>query len=111
MSRTPIDRVLRSWLQSGGSLSRRLATAFGGFEVRVLSQGVAPARPDELAALREAAVGMRVQRCHVREVMLWMKAMSSTCFAMCGSMDEIILPLFPAGLNAHGDFMRLPFLP
>ena len=71
MSRTPIDRVLRSWLQSGGSLSRRLATAFGGFEVRVLSQGVAPARPDELAALREAAVGMRVQRCHVREVMLW----------------------------------------
>jgi hypothetical protein len=29
----------------------------------------------------------------VREVMLWMKAMSSTCFAMCGSIDEIIFPL------------------
>ena len=71
MSRTPIDRVLRAWLQSGGSLSRRLADAFGGFQVRVLSQGVAPARPDELAVLRRAADGQRVQRCHVREVTLW----------------------------------------
>ena len=71
MSRAPIDRVLRAWLQSGGSLSRRLAAAFGGFEVRVLSQRVAAARPDELAALRKAGAGLRVQRCLVREVMLW----------------------------------------
>ncbi len=71
MRAAPIDRTLRAWLQSPGSLSRRLANAFGGFQVRVLSQRVAPAWPDELVALRRAGAGLRVQRCLVREVMLW----------------------------------------
>jgi chorismate--pyruvate lyase len=68
----PVDRALRSWLQSDGSLSRRLASAFGRFEVQVLRQGAEPARIDELRALRLASrFGARVLRCHVREVLLW----------------------------------------
>lgn len=68
----PVDRALRAWLESDGSLSRRLAQAFGGFEVQVLKQGAAPARADELRALRRAGRPCaRVLRCHVREVMLW----------------------------------------
>lgn len=63
-------------MNSGGSLSRRLATAFGGFAVQVLRQGVAPAKRNELKALRTAVGGRaharpRVLRCHVREVILW----------------------------------------
>lgn len=71
MSRRPIDRQLAAWLRSDGSLSRRLARAFGGFQVQVLSQGTAPATADELRVLRGAGGRRRVQRCHVREVILW----------------------------------------
>ena len=72
MSRAPIDRTLRAWLRSGGSLSRQLATAFGAFEVQVLAQSSAPARLDELRLLRQASAGRaKVLRCHVREVILW----------------------------------------
>lgn len=72
MRSLPVDRALRAWLQCGGSLSRCLAGAFGRFEVQVLKQGAAPARVDELQALRRAGrPGARVLRCHVREVLLW----------------------------------------
>ena len=72
MKSLPLDRTLRAWLLSDGSLSRRLALSFGGFKVQVLSQGTAPATDDELRVLREHAVGgLQVQRCHVREVVLW----------------------------------------
>lgn len=71
MSRRPIDRQLAAWLNSDGSLSRRLARAFGRFEVQVLSQGTVPATADELRVLRGAGRRRRVQRCHVREVILW----------------------------------------
>ena len=71
MRKAPVDRALRAWLQSDGSLSRRLARAFGRFEVQVLKQGSAPARPDELRLLRQAGRSrLSVQRCHVREVVL-----------------------------------------
>lgn len=72
MRSLPLDRALRAWLLSDGSLSRRLSLSFGGFEVQVLSQGTAPATDDELQVLRKHGVGSaRVQRCHVREVVLW----------------------------------------
>ncbi len=72
MRALPLDRALRAWLQSDGSLSRRLSLSFGGFEVQVLGQGTAPATNDELVLLRQQGVsGARVQRCHVREVVLW----------------------------------------
>lgn len=68
----PLDRTLRAWLLSDGSLSRRLALSFGGFKVQVLNQGTAPATDAELRLLREHAIhGVQVQRCHVREVVLW----------------------------------------
>lgn len=68
----PVDRALRAWLQSDGSLSRRLAQAFGRFEVQVLAQGAAPAHADELRVLRRAGRARPSwPRCHVREVMLW----------------------------------------
>lgn len=72
MTTAPVDRALRAWLQSDGSLSRRLARAFGRFEVQVLTQRAAPARADELRILRRAG-GARLSgaRCHVREVLLW----------------------------------------
>ncbi|MDO9313753.1 MAG: chorismate lyase [Burkholderiaceae bacterium] len=72
MRTAPVDRSLRAWLESEGSLSRRLARAFGRFEVQVLKQGCAPARADELTVLRRAGRSrLSVPRCHVREVMLW----------------------------------------
>ncbi len=72
MKSLPLDRTLRAWLLSDGSLSRRLSLAFGGFDVQLLGQGTAPATADELRVLREHAVGgLQVQRCHVREVVLW----------------------------------------
>lgn len=68
----PLDRALRSWLVSDGSLSRRLASAFGHFKVQVLRQGTAPAFADELQLLRRHGQGRaRLARCHVREVVLW----------------------------------------
>lgn len=72
MRSAPIDRALRAWLQSDGSLSRRLAQAFGRFEVQVLKQGASPPRAEERQALRQVG-GSRARgtRCHVREVMLW----------------------------------------
>jgi hypothetical protein len=30
---------------------------------------------------------------------------------MSGSIEEIIFPLWPAGLKGHGDFISGPFLP
>ncbi len=72
MRALPLDRTLRGWLQSDGSLSRRLSLSFGGFKVRVLRQGTAPATDDELHALQKHGGGRcRLQRCHVREVVLW----------------------------------------
>lgn len=72
MRSLPLDRALRAWLQSDGSLSRRLSLSFGGFEVQVLGQGTAVATDDELQLLRQYSAGsVRVQRCHVREVVLW----------------------------------------
>jgi chorismate--pyruvate lyase len=71
LSRRPIDRQLAAWLRSDGSLSRRLTRAFGGFQVQVLSQGTAVATANELRVLRGAGGRRRVQRCHVREVILW----------------------------------------
>ena len=41
----------------------------------------------------------------------WMKAMSSTWRAIFGSSVLIILPLWPAGANGQGLFIKLPFLP
>jgi chorismate--pyruvate lyase len=68
----PVDRALRAWLESSGSLSGRLARAFGRFEVQVLKQGCAPARSDERAVLKRAGrFRLSVPRCHVREVVLW----------------------------------------
>jgi len=68
----PLDRALRAWLQSDGSLSQRLSLAFGDFEVKVLGQGTAPATAEELQVLRRHGAGiLRMQRCHVREVVLW----------------------------------------
>lgn len=60
----PIDRRLRAWLHSSGSLSRRIAAAFEGFSVQRTHQGAGPARGDERRVL-----GTR--RVHVREVVLW----------------------------------------
>ncbi|HOX66414.1 MAG TPA: chorismate lyase [Burkholderiaceae bacterium] len=72
MRTAPLDRALRGWLQSDGSLSRRLARVFGRFEVQVLSQGAGPAQADELCVLRRSGgVALSAARCHVREVMLW----------------------------------------
>ena len=72
MRSLPFDRTLRAWLLSDGSLSRRLSLSFGGFKVQVLGQGTAPATDDELRVLRQHGNGSaRVQRCHVREVVLW----------------------------------------
>lgn len=63
---------MRSWLLSDGSLSRRLAQAFGHFQVQVLRQGTAPATSEERRLLRRHARGhLRLPRCHVREVVLW----------------------------------------
>ena len=68
----PLDRTLRAWLLSDGSLSRRLAQTFGGFRVQLLGQGTAPATAEELRVLRRHGTGScRLQRCHVREVVLW----------------------------------------
>ena len=65
--RAPIDRRLRAWLDSGGSLSRRIAAAFGGFAVRRVRQLTGPATAEEWRAL-----GVRgARRVHVREVVLW----------------------------------------
>lgn len=72
MKTLPLDRALRAWLLSDGSLSRRLAQAFGAFRVELLGQGTAPATAEELRVLRRHGAGhCRVQRCHVREVVLW----------------------------------------
>ena len=71
MRSLPLDRALRAWLSSDGSLSRRLSLSFGGFRVQLLDQGTAPATDDELRVLRQHGGGARVQRCHVREVVLW----------------------------------------
>lgn len=71
MRSLPIDRALRAWLLSDGSLSRRLSLSFGGFKVQLLGQGTAPATAEELQVLRKHGGGVRVQRCHVREVVLW----------------------------------------
>lgn len=72
MKALPLDRALRAWLLSDGSLSRRLAQAFGGFRVQLLDQGTAPATAEELRVLRRHGSGRcRLQRCHVREVVLW----------------------------------------
>ncbi len=71
MKSLPLDRALRGWLLSDGSLSRRLSRCFGGFRVQVLSQGTAAATADELQVLRKHGGGVRDQRCHVREVVLW----------------------------------------
>ena len=72
MRALPLDRTLRAWLLSDGSLSRRLAQAFGGFRVQLLGQGTAPATTEELRVLRRHGTGRcRLQRCHVREVVLW----------------------------------------
>ena len=72
MKPLPLHRVLRSWLLSDGSLSRRLAHAFGHFEVQVLRQGTARASAEELRLLRLHGQGRtRLARCHVREVVLW----------------------------------------
>jgi chorismate--pyruvate lyase len=60
----PLDRRLRAWLHSSGSLSRRIAAAFAGFEVQRTRQRSGPARPDEARLL-----GTR--RVHLREVVLW----------------------------------------
>lgn len=68
----PLDRLLRAWLLSDGSLSQRLSQSFGGFKVQVLGQGTAPTTDDELHLLRRHGMGScRLQRCHVREVVLW----------------------------------------
>ena len=45
------------------------------------------------------------------DVIEWMNAIPSTCRAMFGSSDEIGFPDSPAGANAQGDFIRLPFFP
>jgi anaerobic selenocysteine-containing dehydrogenase len=59
-------------LQSDGSLSRRLSQSFGGFKVQLLGQGTASATHEELHLLRQHGVrSCRLQRCHVREVVLW----------------------------------------
>ena len=71
MRSLPLDRALRAWLLSDSSLSRRLSLCFGGFAVQLLSQGTAPATAEELQVLRQHSSGARVQRCHVREVVLW----------------------------------------
>lgn len=72
MKALPLDRALRAWLLSDGSLSRRLAQTFGGFRVQLLGQGTAPATAAELRVLRQHGRGScRLQRCHVREVVLW----------------------------------------
>ncbi|OYT98093.1 MAG: chorismate--pyruvate lyase [Burkholderiales bacterium PBB1] len=72
MKALPLDRALRAWLLSDGSLSRRLAQTFGGFRVQLLGQGTAPATAEELRVLRRHGTGRcRLQRCHVREVVLW----------------------------------------
>ncbi len=60
----PLDRRLRAWLHSSGSLSRRIAAAFEGFSVQCTRQGGGAARPDEARVL-----GTR--RVHRREVVLW----------------------------------------
>jgi chorismate--pyruvate lyase len=61
-------------LQSDGSLSRRLSLTFGDFKVQLLGQGTAPVTDDELHVLRKHGVGRcGLQRCHVREVVLWGK--------------------------------------
>lgn len=68
----PLDRALRAWLLSDGSLSRQLAQTFGGFRVQLLNQGTAPATAEELHVLRQHGTGSsRWPRCHVREVVLW----------------------------------------
>ena len=68
----PLDRVLRRWLVSDGSLSRNLALAFGQFEVQVLCQGTAPATPQEQRLLHlHGRNRPHLARCHVREVVLW----------------------------------------
>ena len=41
----------------------------------------------------------------------WMKAMSSTCCARFGSIDEIRFPDSPLGTNSHGGAIRVPFFP
>lgn len=72
MRTLPLDRALRAWLLSDGSLSRRLSSSFGGFEVQLLGQGTAPATDEELRVLRQHGGGRCcLQRCHVREVVLW----------------------------------------
>jgi len=65
--RAPVDRRLRAWLDSSGSLSRRIAAAFGGFAVQRVLQRSGAATPGEWRAL-----GVRgSRRVHVREVVLW----------------------------------------
>ena len=64
MKPEPLDRRLRAWLHSSGSLSRRIAAAFAGFEVQRTRQRSGPARSDEARLL-----GTR--RVHLREVVLW----------------------------------------
>ena len=44
-------------------------------------------------------------------VIEWMKHISSTSSARCGSRSETYLPDLPRGLNAYGDRVRLPFSP
>lgn len=58
--------MLRAWLESKGSLSRRLDAAFGDFRVEVVAQAVSPCAIDEWRALGRPAS----RRMHVREVVL-----------------------------------------
>jgi chorismate--pyruvate lyase len=65
--REPIDRCLRAWLHSGGSLTRRLAASFGTVRVEPVRQRAGAATREEGRAL-----GVRgARRVHVREVVLW----------------------------------------
>jgi chorismate--pyruvate lyase len=65
--REPIDRCLRAWLYSNGSLTRRLVANFGTVRVEPVRQRAGSATCEEWRAL-----GVRgARRVHVREVVLW----------------------------------------
>jgi chorismate--pyruvate lyase len=65
--REPIDRCLRAWLYSNGSLTRRLVANFGTVRVEPVRQRAGAATREEWRAL-----GVRgARRVHVREVVLW----------------------------------------
>lgn len=65
--REPINRCLRGWLRSDGSLTRRLVASFGTVRVEPVRQRAGAATREEWRSL-----GVRgARRAHVREVVLW----------------------------------------